>query len=153
MGAQIPTREASMPATRGPIPKRSDQRRRVNAVEGLEQAPGAAKVRIPAADKGWHPIARDWYRSLRSSGQASYYEPSDWQTARLLADQMSRLLYADELNASLLNAIIQASRDLMTTEGQRRRLRLELTREQAEPVADPAAESIASVLAIAGASA
>ena len=142
-----------MPATSGPIPKRSDQRRRVNKVEGLQSSPGAARVRVPAASRDWHPIARDWYRSLRASGQSRYYEPSDWQTARMLADQMSRMLLADELNASLLNAIVQASRDLMTTEGQRRRMRLELTRDEPESAMDPAVADVDNILTLAVASA
>lgn len=123
----------------GPIPKRSTERRRSNATPGLQIAAAAPAVRVPAASKEWHPIAAAWYRSLRQSGQSRFYEPSDWQQARLLAEAMSRALKADELNASLLNAILNATRDLMTTEGQRRRLRLELLREQA--VADPATDA------------
>jgi hypothetical protein len=101
-------------------------------------------VRIPVASKDWHPIARDWFRSLARSGQSRFYEPSDWATAKLLADQMSRMLNLDEPNASMLNGIVQATRDLMTTEGQRRRMRLEL--ERAEPDSDPALdEAVADV--------
>lgn len=136
----------------GPIPKRSDQRRRTNATPGLEQVAVSGTVRQPPAVKDWHPIARDWYRSLGKSGQARYYEPSDWQTARLLADQMSRMLLADELNAALLNTILQASRDLMTTEGQRRRLRLELVRESGPAVtSDPVADDVDNILHLASA--
>jgi hypothetical protein len=135
----------------GPIPKRSELRRRTNVVEGLQRVPGAKVVRVPAAVKGWHPIALAWYRSLAKSGQSAFYEPSDWQTARLLADQMSRLLLSDEPNAALLRAILDASRDLMTTEGQRRRLRLELVRdqEQGDPLAVAAAADVDNILAFA----
>lgn len=136
----------------GPIPKRSTERRRVNKVPGLEQAAGAPVVRVPVASRDWHPIARDWYKSLKASGQSKYYEPSDWQTARFLAEAMSRALHSDELNASLFNAIIQASRDLMTTEGQRRRLRLELERGSASTVdseSERAAADVANILSLA----
>ncbi len=132
----------------GPIPKRSTERRRVNKTPGLEQAPGASVVRVPAASRHWHPIARDWYRSLAKSGQSRFYEPSDWQTARLLADQIDRLLRADDPNASMLNAIVQASRDLMTTEGQRRRMRLELVREET-PADDSGAARVDNIIALA----
>lgn len=137
----------------GPVPNRSDQRRRTNPIVGLEQAPGATIVRVPPAVKAWHPIARDWYRSLARSGQARYYEPSDWQTARLIADQMTRLLTAEDPNAALLNAIVAASRDLMTTEGQRRRMRLELLRDapQGDPAAKAAAADVDNILAFPGA--
>jgi hypothetical protein len=106
---------------------------------------------VPAADRDWHPIARDWYRSLRLSGQSRYYEPSDWQTARMLADSMSRMLLAEDPNASMLNAIVQASRDLLTTEGQRRRLRLELTRETvaSDPAADAASADVDNIISLA----
>jgi hypothetical protein len=133
------------------IPKRSTERRRTNKVPGLEQVAVAGPVKVPPAVRGWHPLARDWYKSLALSGQARYYEPSDWQTARLLADQMSRLLNAEDPNASMLNAIIQASRDLLTTEGQRRRLRLELTREVAtsDPAADAASADVDNIISLA----
>ena len=35
---------------------------------------------------------KDWFRALKQSGQARFYEPSDWQTARLLAEVMSQEL-------------------------------------------------------------
>ena len=140
-------------AVAGPIPKRSDQRRRVNKIEGFQQAPGAPIVRVPAASRTWHPLAKAWYASLKASGQSRYYEPSDWQTARILADQIDRMLKLDEPNATLLNVIMQASRDLMTTEGQRRRMRLELTREPADMTIDVAASDVDNIitLALAGA--
>lgn len=110
------------------LPKRSEQRRRRNHYPGLEQAAGAPVVRQPKADPDWHPSARAWFRSLAKSGQSRYYEPSDWAQAVLLAAMMSRLLYADEPNAALLRTVIEGSRDLMTTEGARRRMQLELLR-------------------------
>lgn len=142
-----------MPSTRGPIPKRSDQRRRANKTPGLEQAPAAAKVRVPAASRDWHPIARDWYRSLKASGQSRFYEPSDWATARYYAELMSWTLKSDDVNASLVSAIINGTRDLMTTEGQRRRVSLELTRPStgADDEAAEAEGRVAAVLSIAGA--
>lgn len=131
----------------GPIPKRSDQRRRTNATPGLQQAPAARTVRVPAADKSWHPLAYDWYRSLKASGQSAFYEPSDWQTARLLAEQMSRLLLSDELHASMFNTVLQGMKDLLTTEGQRRRLRLELLRESGVTESDPGVARVDNIIA------
>lgn len=133
----------------GPIPKRSEQRRRTNATPGLERAVvSGGKVRQPPAMKDWHPLALSWYRSLAQSGQAQWYEPSDWQTARLLADQMSRMLYSDEPSAAMLSTILTATRDLLTTEGQRRRLRLELVREvEQAPTSDPVADDVDNIIA------
>ena len=58
----------------------------------------------------------------------------------------SRMLLTDEPNASMLNAIVQASRDLLTTEAQRRRMRLELTRETEQVAADPTASDVDNII-------
>jgi len=123
--------------TRGPVPKRSDQRRRNNKPEG----PALVKARalnapIPATepDAGWHPIASDWFESISESGQAQFYEPSDWQFARFVAELISRALNADRLNGQLITSIMSGMTELLTTEGARRRARIELEREApAEP--------------------
>jgi len=112
---------------RGPIPKHSSERRRRNVTgTGISHAPGAAKVRVPAASRDWHPLARDMYNSLRKSGQATYFEPSDWQTARLAAEATSRLLNMDKLSAMLMAAIDGMWQRLLMTEADRRRLGIEL---------------------------
>jgi len=137
-------------ASRGPIPHRTEERRRENAPsDGLEvtKAPAAAEVTIPDPDEDWHIIANDWYVSLTESGQSRFYEPSDWMTAYLLAEQISRLLkprfvgfqqYADGGTEPVIRSIPMAGADvtallrgmtsLMVTEGDRRRARLELQR-------------------------
>ena len=77
----------------GPVPKRSDVRRRVNKPE-IEIATGGrgARVPIPAVDPEWHPIAARWFEALGESGQSEFYEPSDWAHAFLLTSVMSRTL-------------------------------------------------------------
>lgn len=120
----------------GPVPKRSDQRRRVNKPAGPEliKAPGAKRVARPRVDSNWHPIARDWFKSLGDSGQAQFYEPSDWQNARFVAELMSRALnQGQRISAQLVTAILSAQTDLLTTEGARRRARIELERGEAPP--------------------
>ena len=133
-----------------PIPKRSTERRRANVVPDLVRVPGARKVRVPPPSKTWDAMARAWYLSLKASGQSRYYEPSDWQQAYMLADQMTRMRELDQPNAAMLNAIVAATRDLMTTEGQRRRLHVELTRpEQAgDPEQDAAAADVDNIIAL-----
>lgn len=113
----------------GPIPNRSDQRRRVNKpTVPISKSPGAHTVSIPPADKRWHPIASRWYKSLIQSGQSAYYEPSDWAQALYIAEAMSRNLANARFSAQLFMAVLNGSTELMTTEGARRRLRLELQR-------------------------
>lgn len=76
--------------------------------------------------------------SLAGSGQARFYEPSDWQTARYVAESMSRNLSAGRFSSQHFAAVMSAMTDLLTTEGARRRARLELDRP--EPESKPGAK-------------
>ena len=128
-----------------PIPKRSEVRRRNNKVPGLERAEGAPAVPVPNVDPSWHPMAKDWFRSLKRSGQSRFYEPSDWQYARFVAQMMSSCL--ESPNAAIFRAVVDATAPLMATEGQRRRMRLELIRpEAAKDRVSEAEDDVASIL-------
>ncbi len=121
----------------GPPPNRSDQRRRVNKPEGVQvtKAPGAETVVPPDADQDWHPVATRWFDSLKTSGQSTFYEDSDWATAYLIAESMSRELNTGEPpTGAAMGAWLKAMGSLMVTEGDRRRARLELQRPSAEEV-------------------
>jgi hypothetical protein len=122
----------------GPVPKRSEQRRRRNKGAGGEvtSAAGAVKVDVPPAEPDWHSLAVDWYESLAKSGQSAFYEPSDWATARFVAEAMSRNLNAGRFSAQLFAAVMVASTALLVTEGDRRRMRVELERASAVVDAD-----------------
>lgn len=130
----------------GPPPKRASQRRRVNKPEvPVTQAPGARTVVVPEADPEWHPVAARWFVSLGQSGQSVFYEPSDWATAYTIAESMSREFKPQPVvtdegvswvsfppKAASLSAWLKGMTALMATEGDRRRLRLELERGQAQ---------------------
>ncbi|WP_190019875.1 phage terminase small subunit [Streptomyces hiroshimensis] len=131
---------------RGPVPKRSTERRRRNkdGAELVRATAGPGLVEWPEPDPEWHTIARDWYLSLPDSGQAQFYEPSDVATARYVAEAMSRNLAAGQrFSAQLFAAVSSAMTELLTTEGARRRVRIELER------APAAQETPAGVTAIA----
>jgi hypothetical protein len=125
--------------TRGPIPERSEARRRRNKDDGPKLAqvaagPPADLPDLPEPDPLWHPIATDWYLSLRESGQAIFYEPSDWAMARYAAELMSRGLSSDRPpNGQYVSALDSVMARLLTTEGDRRRARIELERKPAGP--------------------
>lgn len=111
------------------MPKRTEHRRGHRAksvVADITRAPGAVNVEQPAADDSWHPMARDWYESLAVSGQARWYQPSDWQTARVWAEILSRQLASGRVSAQMIAAWSGAATELLTTEGSRRRGRVEL---------------------------
>jgi hypothetical protein len=135
----------------GPVPKPAAQRRRRNTSD----RPVATATAKPAAlsmnpDSGWHPLAQDWFRSLGESGQSVFYQASDWATARYVAEAMSRSLSSGErFSANLFAAITSAMTELLTTEGARRRLRVELERGE-EPPAPPSVALMAKYRKAAG---
>jgi hypothetical protein len=135
----------------GPVPKRESQRRRRNRSDEVEKGAGARKVRAPRANPKWHPVARAWFNSLGRSGQSRFYEPSDWALAVLMAESISRdlapqfvgfeegtdgdgnafvkpCLQALPMKGAALAAYLKGMSNLLVTEGDRRRLRLELER-------------------------
>lgn len=143
----------------GPPPKRAAQRRRQNKpAVPMETAPGAVNVEVPKPNAQWHPAAKRWFVSLGQSGQAIFYEPSDWAAAYVVAESMSRelkpqvvghtedgkpIMAAMPPKGASLTAWLRAMTVLMATEGDRRRLRLELQRgssEEAEPDVSELAE-------------
>ena len=123
-----------MAVTRGPVPKRSDQRRRANKPE-VEVAKGQSappeSITAPDPDPAWHPSALRWYVSLGKSGQRAWYQPSDWAEAHVWTGLLSQQLESSRPSAMLLAAWSAASARLLTTEGDRRRVRIELERAQA----------------------
>lgn len=129
---------------RGPVPKRDAQRRRRNKPEvETTEAAGAEVVPVPKGSSKWHPVARRWFDALAESGQSRFYEPSDWATAELLAESMSRDLREQvvgvskdgdvvkavvPINGARLASYLKGCSLLLVTEGDRRRARLELGR-------------------------
>lgn len=124
---------------RGPVGKRKQDRLgnvTKAELESVTHARGADVVEVPAPDPEWHEIARDWFASLAQSGQSRFYEPSDWQRARYVAEAMSRNLNAGRFSAQLFAAVISSAGELLDTEGARRRLRLELERGKVDDAGD-----------------
>ncbi len=136
----------------GPVPARSTQRRRRNKTEPVTTVPVTAAATVPdaapqlapptampEADPGWHELAREWYVSLGQSGQKVFFEPSDWAAARIVATELSRMLRNGRQSAQMFAGIWTAMGDLLTTEAERRRLRIELERDGTSDPDDEAA--------------
>lgn len=132
----------------GPIPKAPEQRRRRNKpAVPIDRTQGAQGAQPPAAEESWHPIARAWYESLAASGQSFWYEPSDWATALMVAENISRdlkprpigvhpetgepVLAKVAMSGASLSAYLRAMTNLLVTIGDRRRAAVELERETA----------------------
>jgi hypothetical protein len=108
----------------------------------------------------WHPIARSTYDSVQRSGQAEFYTESDWAKLYLVCDQLSLNLkptfvgfakqaevltvngkeevhYINKpiagvvpMNGATLNAIQAMMTSLGISEGDRRRMGIELVRKK-----------------------
>jgi hypothetical protein len=112
----------------GPAPKRSSQRRRRNVVD-IDRVELAGTVEAPPlAVEDVHPLAADLYESLKASGQARWYEPSDWARAQLLVWSLSKMLNTGRPSAMLLAALQKDMDALLVSEAERRRVRMEIER-------------------------
>lgn len=79
-----------MPAPRGPIPERSEHRRRRNK-DGVEVVKGEAGeawsgIELPAH---WDEICHLYYQSVQDSGMAKFFEASDWITLYDALDELN----------------------------------------------------------------
>ena len=137
-------------AEHGPIPKRSEERRRENKPSTpLDKVDAVGPVAIPKANPKWHPVAKRIYESLKSSGQWQFYEASDWAAAYLLAESLSRDLKVkvvgedilsgkkfrdyEPLKGASLAAYLKGFAALGVTEGDRRRMGIEIDRKPQKP--------------------
>jgi hypothetical protein len=116
----------------GPIPQRSDQTVRNNApiipIDTIEMEGNVEVPQLDFPDPRIHPIALDWYKSLAKSGQSKYYEPSDWQYARVVAYFLDDILNSPRPSPSMLATLQMMFTSLLCTEGDRRRVRIEIQR-------------------------
>lgn len=83
-------------------------------------------VTVPHADPDWHPIARKVWDSLKTSGMRDFYQNSDWAIAYSLMDDLSHYKNSAKRSSMQLAAIMSALTALGLTEGDRRRMRVEL---------------------------
>jgi len=111
-----------------PVPKHSSERRRRNKDAEPTRAPSSGEAKPPPASRDWHPVAREWFQSLKKSGQSVFYEQSDWATAKVWAEMLSRQLESGRPSSQMMAAWHSAAQELLTTEGSRRRVRVELER-------------------------
>lgn len=143
-------------STTGPIPKRSEERRRRNArteagesteTDKLVVSGDAPYLSAPDPDPEWDPVAGEIYTAALESAQAIYYEPSDIAVLRMLCESISRDLGEQfvgineetgevvkdriPMKGASLSAYLKGFQALMLLEGDRRRLRLEIERRNA----------------------
>ncbi|WP_028472115.1 hypothetical protein [Nocardioides alkalitolerans] len=125
----------------GPIPQREDALARPRARKGSDQqavTKGELRpVAVPEPDEDWHPIARMVWDGMVSSGQADFFQNSDWAFAWSTCEELS-LYKSPKINREtgeeyhkrspeMLKALLASLTSLLVTEGDRRRVRIELT--------------------------
>lgn len=138
----------------GPPPNPHARRRNERPVETVTldlTELHSVEVEVPAPSENWHPIALATWESLTKSVTARIYEPSDWMFAHILCEQISRAMKPKKVNVGFdgngdpilvdaevamsgaeLQAIIKGFNSLIATEGDRRRLQIEVKRGQAK---------------------
>lgn len=118
--------------TRGPVPHRDEARVRRNTPEVETTTVSVIGVVEPPPLNivNPHELVTSLYEAMKQSAQAKFYEPSDWQVARLTLDQINRELQyqSGAIPAMKLTAFNQLLSNLMLTEGDRRRVRMEIER-------------------------
>lgn len=130
---------------RGPIPKRSDERTRRNkeGKDGLEVKKGVAHPwQWEEPDPEWHPEIIKYYNAFRHTGMSAYYQQTDVAQLRLAC-----YLLSEEMNKSRVSAVQFANalgllEGLGATEGERRRMKIELEEAHDEDLEQAAKDAV-----------
>ncbi|WJN63101.1 terminase small subunit [Streptomyces phage phiScoe44] len=130
----------------GPIPNREADLARPRERKGSDVQPVTRgemlPTKVPNADREWHPIARRLWDSVKASGQTAFYQQSDYAVLYSLCDDLSHFKKSGKRSSQMAQTIYSALGNLLVTEGDRRRARIELHEPEDEG-------DTASVLAIA----
>nr|DAE91142.1 MAG TPA: hypothetical protein [Caudoviricetes sp.] len=118
---------------KGPIPKRSTEGHRITQARKFEHGVEpvnviADKVEPPEPDPGWHPIAAKLWESVKQSTFTRYYEPSDWIVLYSACDDLSNYKKQERRSPTMLAAVNTMLTSLLLTEGDRRRVQIEINR-------------------------
>ena len=135
---------------RGPIPKRADRpggyrpetraRKAASGADGISRAPSRAAAQ-PKASADWDPIAKRMWKAVGESGQSIFYEPSDWAVLYSLMDDLTYYKSQPRRSGQMLQTIMSSLTTLLLTEGDRRRLQVELSGAEPETTT-PGAEEV-----------
>lgn len=134
----------------GPIPKRDDERIRRNKPDQptLKIIPGEnLKVEAPLfiLDNP-NPLVIDYYLAMQKSPQAQYFQQTDWIHAQAVLTLLNEQLNARQKNGQIIAVIMSELGKLMTTEGERRRLRIEIEAANAENAKESSQDYLKRVL-------
>ena len=154
-------------AITGPVPKRSVEKRRRNTrteagesleVETVRASGEAPAVEAPETPEHWHDMAKAFFEGVKKSIFVKFYEPSDWQVLMVSLESLSRdlkpqfvgisettgeaMMQKMPIKGASLNAYSKIWASLLLTDGDRRRLRLEIERDGAGLPPEPSEEQV-----------
>lgn len=127
---------------RGPLGARSDEivmghHRSKASLDAVTKLAKTSKPGWPAPEVWWHDEAKRLYEGLKKSAVADILDHSDIAVAHFLAGQTTRFLNnKDGGNGQMFSAIMSGWQDLLATEAARRRLRIEVSREEPKDEAE-----------------
>lgn len=144
----------------GPIPRQEATLARPRERKGSNQQATTKGERRdvlwPPVPSEWGPLARGLYEGARDSGQADFYQQSDVAYLTFVLEEMNRYMepitsrvYQDtgevvqiypKRSGQLFQALHSSMQSLLLTEGERRRVRIELME---KPVEKPHLASVA----------
>ncbi len=114
----------------GPVPQREDSLARPRSRKGKEIRPVTRgvmyEVTVPEPDPDWHPISLMLWEGIKTSGQSCYMQNSDWAWAWCLCEEMDKYKRSTKRSSMMAGILYSAMQGLLLTEGERRRVRIEL---------------------------
>lgn len=128
-------------AGRGPVPNRSDdlsRKRNANRANRPDLTTGEhLEPKIPEPNPEWGKVTMIIWDSFHNSGQCTWWQETDWSKAYFMCEQIDRHEKNPTARGSAQNltTIVQMMSNLMMTEAERRRARIEL--ERPRPIEEP----------------
>lgn len=134
------------PKPRGPVPKRSEDRRRANKPESQ----GAAETESAEAGQrpselgfGAHPIIQRLWDVLGESAEAKFYSAADWERVRLELYFGNTILLNDKIGAMAWATFQSGLSELLISPADKRRAGIELKPKTADPDEEAAVVQLA----------
>lgn len=135
---RIPNRESDLARPRSRSGKKQNSRGNV----GTAITKGTMRpLTIPEPDSDWHHVARQLWDACLESGQSVYYQNSDVALLYSLCDDLSEVKKSKRPSSMMLQTIYSQLGNLLVSEGERRKARIEL----AEPEAEGPAPSLVAI--------
>ena len=145
----------------GPIPRPESELARPRARKGGDQQAVSTGIRQDVVwtepPAHWGDLARDMYYAAQDSGQADFYQQSDVAYMTFVLEEMNRYMepqsyidrstgeevtYTPKRSGQMFQALHSSMQALLFTEGDRRRVRVELAE---QPVERPRLASVAKL--------